>query len=329
VQTGEPVVADAPALAPRLRDRVLTALAADPDGAQRVLRLTWAGSAVHVLPVPTRHATAIVVTGPPSRPMSLRLLEHAATLAALEVDRVWAVRESELRRGQELFSDLVDGRAPAAPVRAHLAAQGAADGPLAIVAVGDRDEAGDVWHRWLATHGIGHLLLARGDIVYALLPGDAATLDAVLEPQRPWLPAGVSDPLHGEHLDRVHDALRESRWALTTAAERGLPHARYGAHGDVFGARSIREAVEAVERVLAAVIAYDREHGTQLIASLAAFLAHNRSWQAASEALFVHKKTLVYRMRRVEQLTGRSLADVDDVVELWLALRALRRIERE
>jgi purine catabolism regulator len=36
----------------------------------------------------------------------------------------------------------------------------------------------------------------------------------------------------------------------------------------------------------------------------------------------VHKQTLVYRMRRVEELTGRRLDRTEDVAELWLALRA-------
>jgi len=53
------------------------------------------------------------------------------------------------------------------------------------------------------------------------------------------------------------------------------------------------------------------------------FLEHNRSWQRSAEILHVHKQTLVYRMRRVEELTGRSLREMSDVVQLWLGLRAL------
>ena len=37
----------------------------------------------------------------------------------------------------------------------------------------------------------------------------------------------------------------------------------------------------------------------------------------------IHKHTLAYRLKRVEQLTGRSLATTGDLAELWLALRAL------
>ena len=37
-----------------------------------------------------------------------------------------------------------------------------------------------------------------------------------------------------------------------------------------------------------------------------------------------HKQTLVYRMGRVEELTGRNLRDTADVVQLWMALEALQ-----
>ena len=57
------------------------------------------------------------------------------------------------------------------------------------------------------------------------------------------------------------------------------------------------------------------------------FLDSNRSWKQAAETLFVHKQTLIYRMRRVEELTGQRLNNTSDVVHLWLALRAYEIID--
>jgi PucR family transcriptional regulator, purine catabolism regulatory protein len=71
------------------------------------------------------------------------------------------------------------------------------------------------------------------------------------------------------------------------------------------------------------VIAYDRAHATELVRSLGVFLENNRSWQRSAKVLHVHKQTLVYRMHRIEELTGRDLRDTADVVQFWLALRAL------
>ncbi len=53
------------------------------------------------------------------------------------------------------------------------------------------------------------------------------------------------------------------------------------------------------------------------------YLLHDRSLKATSEVLHVHKQTVIYRMRRVEELTGRRLQRMEDVVDFWLALRLL------
>ncbi|WP_103759810.1 helix-turn-helix domain-containing protein [Streptomyces sp. SM10] len=44
------------------------------------------------------------------------------------------------------------------------------------------------------------------------------------------------------------------------------------------------------------------------------------SWQRCAEHLHVHVNTLRYRLQRVEQLTGHSLATLHDRVDFVLAL---------
>jgi PucR family transcriptional regulator, purine catabolism regulatory protein len=55
---------------------------------------------------------------------------------------------------------------------------------------------------------------------------------------------------------------------------------------------------------------------------LGSLVQYDRSHRTAAE-LFIHRQTLVYRVRRIEELTERSLSRTDDVVELWLAMKAL------
>jgi purine catabolism regulator len=68
--------------------------------------------------------------------------------------------------------------------------------------------------------------------------------------------------------------------------------------------------------------AYDTKHDGELIRSLQAFLEHNARWETAAAELYIHRHTLRYRMRKVEELTGRDLASSFDRMEFWLALRA-------
>jgi sugar diacid utilization regulator len=47
----------------------------------------------------------------------------------------------------------------------------------------------------------------------------------------------------------------------------------------------------------------------------------------AAREVYCHRHTLRYRMRRVEELTGRDLSRAHDRIEFWLALRARELVE--
>jgi Purine catabolism regulatory protein-like family/PucR C-terminal helix-turn-helix domain len=69
------------------------------------------------------------------------------------------------------------------------------------------------------------------------------------------------------------------------------------------------------------LVAYDRDHGTELVATLDAFLACSGSWSKAAEAMFIHVNSLRYRIRRIEELTGRDPRSLAGQAALLLALR--------
>jgi len=75
------------------------------------------------------------------------------------------------------------------------------------------------------------------------------------------------------------------------------------------------------------LLAYDAEHGTELVRTLEVFLRCSGSWTKAAEAMFVHVNSLRYRIRRIEELTGRDLGSLEDQAALLLALR-LRSTEQ-
>ncbi|MEO3747774.1 PucR family transcriptional regulator ligand-binding domain-containing protein [Plantactinospora sp. B5E13] len=75
------------------------------------------------------------------------------------------------------------------------------------------------------------------------------------------------------------------------------------------------------DRVLGPVLAYDRAHDSDLVATLDEFLACAGSWTRTAARLHLHVNTLRYRIGRIEQLTGRDLSRFPDRVDLYLALR--------
>jgi Purine catabolism regulatory protein-like family/PucR C-terminal helix-turn-helix domain len=75
------------------------------------------------------------------------------------------------------------------------------------------------------------------------------------------------------------------------------------------------------QSVLGPVEQNEGDYGEELLRSLDAFIEHNGHWEKAAAALYCHRHTLRYRIKRVEQLTGRDLSRARDRIEFWLALR--------
>jgi len=73
--------------------------------------------------------------------------------------------------------------------------------------------------------------------------------------------------------------------------------------------------------VLGPVEQGEGEYGDELLRSLDVFIEYNGHWEKAAGALYCHRHTLRYRIRRVEQLTGRDFSQARDRIEFWLALR--------
>ncbi|HZV73614.1 MAG TPA: PucR family transcriptional regulator ligand-binding domain-containing protein [Conexibacter sp.] len=75
------------------------------------------------------------------------------------------------------------------------------------------------------------------------------------------------------------------------------------------------------DSILAPIEQSEGAYGGELMRSLEAFIEENGQWERAAKRLYCHRHTLRYRMRRVEELTGRSLGSARDRIEFWLALR--------
>ena len=82
------------------------------------------------------------------------------------------------------------------------------------------------------------------------------------------------------------------------------------------------------DSVLGKLQDYDEQNSSDLVKSLACFLEANGHWGDAAEKLYVHRHTLRYRMKRVEEITGRDLDQSQDRMEFWLALKAKELIDQ-
>ncbi|MFF2933991.1 PucR family transcriptional regulator [Streptomyces mirabilis] len=119
-------------------------------------------------------------------------------------------------------------------------------------------------------------------------------------------------------------AYKQAEQALSVARRRGrslVEHEEVAA-GSVLPLLA-DDAVRAfADGLLRPLNEHDATGRGDLVASLRAWLSRHGQWDAAAADLGVHRHTLRYRMRRVEEILGRSLDDPDVRMELWLALKA-------
>lgn len=252
------------------------------------------------------------------------VLRHMAAVTALQQTWVFAERERARRLGSSLLAQLLDERLDLAVGTAQLEERGLASSSLLLAACSPGDNEDDLHqlHHTLDDAGSKHLMLARESVTYVLISNDQAALDALRAGLPPGSAAGISDPFSGP--SDLPAAQRQARWALHRAQERKHALVRHSDDfgGSVFLSADREDTRAAARRVLGPLLQYDAGHDTNLIQTLRCFLEENRSWQRTSARMHLHKQTLVYRIGRIEKLTGHSLSDTGDVAELWLGLQA-------
>ncbi|WP_426989715.1 helix-turn-helix domain-containing protein [Pseudarthrobacter sp. Y6] len=58
-----------------------------------------------------------------------------------------------------------------------------------------------------------------------------------------------------------------------------------------------------------------------LIVTLWTYLDMRRSWQKTATALFAHRQTIIYRIRKISELIGLDVTETSTMAQLWFALK--------
>ncbi|MEY9950136.1 PucR family transcriptional regulator [Kitasatospora sp. GAS1066B] len=146
-----------------------------------------------------------------------------------------------------------------------------------------------------------------------------ACLGAVEEHE--GLALGVSAPAAVEEAGGAYAQAERALAVALRGGRRSVGHEEVGA-GSLLPLLGEEAVAAFAEGLLRPLRDHDRTARGDLVASLRAWLSRHGQWDAAAADLGVHRHTLRYRMRRVEELLGRSLDDTDVRMELWLALRS-------
>jgi hypothetical protein len=135
-------------------------------------------------------------------------------------------------------------------------------------------------------------------------------------------------------LDDLPGARAEARRILDLLRQRDDlgPAAALERVSDQLSGVALREAVRADDRLVPLrarrVLEHDARHGTSYAGLLCAHCSALFDVGRTAAALAVHPNTVRYRLRRAAELFDLDLADPEQVLPLWLALRSLSRQPR-
>jgi purine catabolism regulator len=79
-----------------------------------------------------------------------------------------------------------------------------------------------------------------------------------------------------------------------------------------------------VEELLQPVFDYDRQKKGDLIKTLETYFETNRNLKLTSTRLFTHYNTVLYRIKKIEELTGISLDSPENALNLEIAINILK-----
>jgi purine catabolism regulator len=307
--------------------------------------------------VPQAWLVAIKDGGGPLSDFDRLTLHQAVTIVALELLRGRVAGDTERRLAGDVLAAVVAGELTGAELARRLEPFGLAERVAAIVVprpnggrgrVGSGPPVDDALAQALRDEAAPGLVASTGSLTCGLVPGVEeeelfALADRVAErlkgaPGAP-LNIGVGRPVAGADARRTFHEARCAVEALAMGSDvpmhNGAPGngthlataprvATYKDLGSFQLLLSLQddEALRLFcDSILGPIEASEGHYGGELMRSLEAFIEENGQWERAARRLYCHRHTLRYRIRRVEELTGRNLSSARDRIEFWLALR--------
>jgi|DewCreStandDraft_5_1066085.scaffolds.fasta_scaffold00030_83 purine catabolism regulator len=266
---------------------------------------------------------------------------YGAAACAIEMVKEHAVLEAEDRRQADFLDDLLSGALPSEESALRRARRFGYDLTRPRVALFFRGapemRLAEELERELARRQVDAIIAVRSGGVAVLYPLDgtldAAGLKGVVERIRaavalacrtPELSVGIGRYRPG--ITALHESYREAEQAAITG-ERVYGPGRVTYFGDLGLYRlllSLQDSPalrEFYEETVAALVEYDRRNKTELVRTLEGYFEAHDSPTEAAQLLHVHRNTLLYRLRRIEEITGLSLDDAEVRLALHLALR--------
>ncbi len=199
-------------------------------------------------------------------------------------------------------------------------------------------------HHRIRLSGYHHLVQNKGNTVVVLFSFPSAedlsriykTIEKILELINREYPnmqcvVGIGKSYIGPQNIRI--SFKEARTALKCGKgfmtkEKIFYFEKLGEFRFLFELKDSQAMLDFFNEHMSALLEYDQNKHTDLVLTLKTYFDCQCNIRKTAEALFTHKNTVIYRLRRIEQLTGHDLSNSEDIFQLYLCLKLMIIIQQ-
>lgn len=181
-----------------------------------------------------------------------------------------------------------------------------------------------------------YILLLRGNELIILCPGyeqksikkklKAICLEIEKKYSLTRVVAGIGEPMN--EILRIKDSFQQAKRVLEVTnvfdMENVIAYSELGIYNIIYGINDKSILEKFVEEKIGALLEYDKKKKGSLLLTLETFLATKSIIKKSAEKLFIHVKTMEYRLKKIEKILGIDLSDAEACLEINMAIKIYR-----
>ncbi|MBT2727762.1 helix-turn-helix domain-containing protein [Bacillus sp. ISL-75] len=313
-----------------------------------------ANQCITVLPIgakPTLYGSLIIVSPEKMRDVDIAALEHACTVISLELVKDQAIFDAQEKINGELidvlFSGKVDGTILQKAKQMDFDPMG--DYLAVIIRLDEMDNTHkrnsiirhlvQLANRVFLKNSLKGMAVRNHNQIVVLLTFQQKVSPAYAHHQVKELVSKFQQEIQVKNwgtnvsigIGRIHSSLLKVTKSMQEAAKCLQFLQSYGGKNQVISYKELgvqrlllqnteEELIDFIMEVLGPLFEYDQSRKGELLPSLFAYLEHNQNAKEAAESIHVHTNTLMYRLKRIEEILSTDLSDSQQFLNIHLAV---------
>jgi sugar diacid utilization regulator len=327
-----------------------------PGNVQSLLEITMnkENQCITVLPIgakPTLFGSLIIVSPEKMRDVDIAALEHACTVISLELVKEQAIFDAQEKINGELIDVLISGKMDGSILQKAKQMDFDPMGDyLAIMIRLDEIENShkrnsiirhlvQLANRVFLKNPLKGIAVQNHDQIVVLLTFQQKVSPTYAHHQVKELVSKFQQEIQIKNwgttvsigIGRIHSSLLKVTKSIQEAAKCLQFLHSYGGENQVISYKELgvqrlllqnseEELIDFINEVLGPLFEYDQTRKGELLPSLFAYLEHNQNAKEAAESIHVHTNTLMYRLKRIEEILSTDLSDSQQFLNIHLAV---------